>query len=241
MECKSNTQTFFRQSAPISLSLTGCSVNPSGIFTLGAAVAFLIAVPITTYITAPGGVLQSFVETAVRIVPGTADIPNNRIVPALSALYIFMTFGVTGAASGAGQAMAREGGLDDNRKLNPSDLFPHSACLMKVSKVIPTPGLTPPDPRKDIHNLRGLPLRMRSAHYNLMEMFPGFALAAALTQSLAPGNQQLINLLGLHVLVKCFLYYPCYLLNIAPLRATSHVFATGSVINVCWHLATGAK
>jgi len=186
-------------------------VNPSGILTAGAAVAFLVAVPITTYISAPNGVLQSFVEAVVRIVPGTANIPKDRIIPALSALYIFMTFGATGAISGAGQAMAREGGLDDNH------------------------------PRQNIHNLSGLPLRMRSAHYNLMEMFPGFALAAALTQILAPGNQQLINLLGLHVLAKVFVYYPCYLLNVAPLRAASHVFATGSVINVCWHLATGAK
>lgn len=82
---------------------------------------------------------------------------------------------------------------------------------------------------------------MRSAHYNLMEMFPGFALAAALTQALAPENQQLINLLGLHVLLKVFVHYPCYLLNVAPLRAASHAFATGSVINVCWKLAMGAK
>ena len=97
------------------------------------------------------------------------------------------------------------------------------------------------DPREDVHMLRGLPLRMRSAHYNLMEMFPGFALAAALTQSLAPSNQQLINLLGLHVLAKVFVYYPCYLMNVAPLRTASHVFATGSVMNVCWQLAKGAK
>jgi hypothetical protein len=82
----------------------------------GQPLAFLIAVPVTTYITAPNGVLQSFVEAAVRIVPGTVDIPKDRIIPALSALYIFMTFGATGAASGAGQAMGREGGLDDNRR-----------------------------------------------------------------------------------------------------------------------------
>ena len=62
--------------------------------------------------------LQSFVEAVIRLVPGTANIPKDRIVPALSALYIFMTFGATGAASAAGQGMAREGGLDDNRKSN---------------------------------------------------------------------------------------------------------------------------
>ena len=74
-----------------------------------------------------------------------------------------------------------------------------------------------------------------------MEMFPGFALAAALTQTLAPRNQQLINLLGLHVLAKVLVYYPCYLLDVAPLRSASHILATGSVIDVCWQLATGAK
>lgn len=69
--------------------------------------------------------LQSFVEVLVRLVPGTADIPKDRIIPALSALYIFMTFGATGAASGAGQAMGRVGGLDDNRT---SSLNLHLLC-----------------------------------------------------------------------------------------------------------------
>jgi len=186
-------------------------VNPNGLLVGGAAVAFLAAVPVTSYITAPGGVLQSFVEAAVRLVPGTANIPTDRVLPALSALYIFVTFGATGAFSAAGQSMASEKGLDDNH------------------------------PRQNVNNLRGLPLRMRSAHYNLMEMFPGFALAAGLTQALAPGNQQLINLLGLHVLAKCFVYYPMYLLNIPTPRTMSHVLATASIINVCWQLATGAK
>lgn len=89
--------------------------------------------------------------------------------------------------------------------------------------------------------MTGLPLRLRSAHYNLMEMFPGFALTAALAQALAPGNQQLINLLGLHVLAKTLLFYPAYLLNIAPPRSLAHMLATGSVINVAYKLALGAR
>ena len=68
---------------------------------------------------------------------------------------------------------------------------------------------------------------MRSAHYNL-EMFPYYALATALTQTMAPRNQQLIKLLKLHVLAKAFVFYRCYLLNWAPLRATSHVFTNES-------------
>lgn len=74
-----------------------------------------------------------------------------------------------------------------------------------------------------------------------MEMFPGFVLTAALAQAIAPRNQQVLNLLGLHVLLKCFVYYPCYLLKLGAPRSLSHVFATGSIINVAWRLALGAK
>lgn len=71
-------------------------------------------------------------------------------------------------------------------------------------------------------------------------MFPGFALSAALAYTTAPGNQQIINLLGLHVLLKLLLYYPSYLLDIAPTRSLAHIGATGAVVNVAWRLATGA-
>lgn len=73
-----------------------------------------------------------------------------------------------------------------------------------------------------------------------MEMFPSWAIAAALTQVMAPNNKQLINLLGLHVILKTLVFYPSYLLNIAPTRSAAHLFSTASVINVCWQLAKGA-
>ncbi|CZR68557.1 uncharacterized protein PAC_18456 [Phialocephala subalpina] len=82
------------------------------------------------------------------------EIPKDREIAALSAFYIFWSFAATGALSAAGQGASRKEGLDNNH------------------------------PRKDVNNLTGLPLRLRSAHYNLMEMFPGFALSAALTQVL---------------------------------------------------------
>jgi hypothetical protein len=69
----------------------------------------------------------------------------------------------------------------------------------------------------------------------------GFALAAALAQVSAPTDQNLINLLGLHVLLKSFVYYPAYLLDIAPVRSLAHLGATASVINVAWLLALGVK
>lgn len=149
-------------------------------------------------------------DGTARFVPGYTGA-SGRIIPALSALYVFMTFGASGAISAAGQAMGRPEGLDDN------------------------------EPRKYINMLEGLPLRMRSAHYGLMENFPAFALAAALAQVLAPNDREVVNLLGFHVIAKMFIYYPCYLFGIAPPRTLSHVTANAAMINVCWRLATGGQ
>ena len=83
----------------------------------GAGAAFLAFVPISSFMTKPDGLIQKIIEAAVRIVPGTANIPKERIIPALSALYIFATFAGSGAASAAGQAASRRDGLDNNRML----------------------------------------------------------------------------------------------------------------------------
>lgn len=162
--------------------------------------------------TKPNGVTQKLSETLIQLIPGVgiSSISSGRAIPALSALYLFWTFGASGAASAAGQAMAREEGLDNN------------------------------EPRKHINSLDGLPLRLRSAHYALMENFPAFALAAALSQVIAPTDSQIVNLLGYHVIAKLLVHYPAYLANIALPRTLAHISATSALINVCWRLATGA-
>ncbi|TVY62930.1 hypothetical protein LSUE1_G007632 [Lachnellula suecica] len=184
--------------------------NPNGFFLAAFGPVFLAAIPLTSYITAPNSFVQSAVETLLALIPGSNSIAPDRVIPALSAVYIFWTFAATGAASAAALGAGNKGALDNNH------------------------------PRQHINSLRGLPLRMRSAHYNILEMFPGFALAAALAQVTAPANQNVINLLGLHVLLKTVVYYPAYVFDIAPLRSLAHVGATASVINVAWKLATGA-
>jgi len=104
-----------------------------------------------------------------------------------------MTYAFSGAGSAAGTDAGTEEGRDNNH------------------------------PRKQVQNLTGLPLRLHSAHYNLMEMFPGFALSAALAQTMAPGDATLTNLLGL--------------LNLGAPRSIAHILATASVINVALRLA----
>lgn len=119
-------------------------------------------------------------------------------------------------------------------------------------------GLDNEHPRKHIGELDGLPLRLRSAHYALMENFPGssnvhklqrnvmyadqdlaFALAAALSQVIAPTDPQIVNLLGFHVIAKLMVHYPAYLTNVAVPRTFAHIGATAALINVCWRLAAG--
>lgn len=100
-------------------------------------------------------------------------------------------------------------------------------------------GLDNDHPRKHINNLDGLPLRLRSAHYALLENFPGFALSAALAQVIAPNDAQIVNLLGFHVIAKLLVHYPAYLSNVALPRTFAHLSATAALVNVCWRLAAG--
>lgn len=141
---------------------------------------FLAAVPVTSWIAQPNGLLEKAVNGVCSSVAflGSAgsmsSVAQSGKIAALGALYVTMTYAITGAGSAAGAAAGTEGGRDNNH------------------------------PRAQTSSLRGLPLRLYSAHYNLMEMFPGWAISAALAQAMAPGDQTLINLLGLHVLSKVF-------------------------------------
>lgn len=142
---------------------------------------FLAFVPVTSWIAQEGGLLEKAVNGVVSTVSFLGSAGSSSVVPqsgkvaALGALYITVTYALSGAGSAAGADAGNKGGRDNNH------------------------------PRAQTANLRGLPLRLHSAHYNLMEMFPGWAVVAALTQAMAPGDQALINLLGLHVISKCFM------------------------------------
>jgi len=185
--------------------------NYGGLAIAGAAPMYLALIPATSFATKPDSIVQSLTHALIKLLPGVgpAAITSGRAIPALSALYLFWTFGASGALSAAGQAMGREDGLDNEH------------------------------PRKHVGQLDGLPLRLRSAHYALMENFPAFALAAALAQVISPTDAQVVNLLGFHVIAKLLVHYPAYLTNIALPRTLAHLSATSALINVCWILAAG--
>ncbi|KAK4549150.1 hypothetical protein LTR36_007607 [Oleoguttula mirabilis] len=188
-------------------------VRPQGLAMAGFGAVFLAAVPLTSWIAQPAGLVEKAVNGVCHSIAyigsagASGKVSQTGKIAALSTLYIAMTY----AFSGAGSVAACQSGLEDGRD----------------NKY----------PRSQLHKLSGLPLRLYSAHSNLMEMFPGFALSAALAQVMAPGDQTLINLLGLHVISKIFVYYPAYVFNIAAPRSLAHIVATASVINVALRLA----
>lgn len=188
-------------------------VNPQGLALAGFSGIFLAAVPLTSWVAQPNGLLEKAVNAVCNTIAfissagSSSKVAQTGKIAALSTLYIVVTYAVSGSGSAAGVDAGNVEGRDHSH------------------------------PRAQVQNLKGLPLRLHSAHYNLMEMFPGFALAAALTQTMAPGDQTLINLLGLHVLSKVFVHYPCYLCNAGLPRTISHILATASVINVALRLS----
>ncbi|CBX97003.1 hypothetical protein IAQ61_008051 [Plenodomus lingam] len=186
--------------------------NPSGAATLLAIPSYLAMVPVTSYLTKPGSITQSLTHALIKLLPGVGAtaITSGRAIPALSALYIFWTFAATGVISAAGQAMGRAEGLDVEH------------------------------PRAHIQELRGLPLRLHSAHYAVLENFGAFALTAALAQVTAPNDAQIVNLLGFHVIAKLLVHYPSYVGNVTLSRTAAHVSATAALMNVCWRLAAGS-
>ena len=82
----------------------------------GGAVGYLAVIPITTMIAKEGGLFQSVVATVAQGLPGLGNVQTDRIIPALSAFYIFATYIASSSASVAGQAAASDQGLDIKRK-----------------------------------------------------------------------------------------------------------------------------
>lgn len=187
--------------------------NPAGLSMVAFGPVFLAAIPLTSWLAQPNSLIEKAVNGVVNTVGylssagSTSTVAQSGKIAALAGLYVTVTYAFSGAASAAGQAAATKEGRDNNH------------------------------PRAATSQLRGLPLRLYSAHYNLMEMFPSWAISAALAQAIAPGDQSLVNLLGLHVLSKVFVYYPSYIFNAGTPRTLAHVVATASVINVALRLA----
>ncbi|KAG8914708.1 hypothetical protein FRC01_003956 [Tulasnella sp. 417] len=112
-----------------------------------------------------------------------------------------------------------------------------------------TAGYSHEEPRHAKLFLTGLPARMTASHQNLLETFPIYALAAALTALLGSRSlstpavalyDQAVNLLALHVFCKTIIYIPAYLQDFGRLRSVSHFLDIGALLAVLHQLTFGA-
>lgn len=97
--------------------------NPAGVAFLGIAPPiFIAAVPLSFWLTQPNGsvekLLNSIVRTTVYVgsAGSTSNVSTDRAIPALSALYMFLTYGLGGASSAAAIDMGTKG-RDSSRKI----------------------------------------------------------------------------------------------------------------------------
>ena len=99
-------------------------LNPSGYKFLGIAPPiFLAAVPLSSWLSQPGGLIEKIIHGIARgtVYAGSAgtttSVPAARIVPALSALYLFLVYGVGGASSASAIDLGTKG-RDNARKVD---------------------------------------------------------------------------------------------------------------------------
>jgi hypothetical protein len=99
--------------------------NPQGLLLGAITFGFLGAVPLTSYFTGPNSAFESVVHAFYRVLlPNSANIPADRVIPALATIYTFWTFAATGALSAAGVNAAYKEGMDMNSKtLSPPDTY----------------------------------------------------------------------------------------------------------------------
>lgn len=156
--------------------------NPKGLWITSAVVLYIAGIPLTTLLARNSLVhhavstLSSSIVTIASVGAHTSPSTPTSTIAALSTLYATVTFALSGVASVAGVDAAHAGGRDN---------------LL---------------PRAQERDLKGLPLRLKSAHLHLLEMFGGYVLAVVL--ALGQGSQPepvVVNLLGMHVIAKVFL------------------------------------
>lgn len=132
-------------------------------------------IPITSLLVKRSSPLAIIATGTLRIFSSVAGLPAGRnSIPTLSVLYLMATYCVAAGGSASGLAAGHKDGRDNR------------------------------NPRSHAGELKGLPLRLYAASLHMTEHLPAFALVAALAQTMAADDAGIVGLLGVHVLLKCF-------------------------------------
>ncbi|CCA73516.1 hypothetical protein PIIN_07469 [Serendipita indica DSM 11827] len=146
----------------------------------------------------------------VKIVKSDGNGSLANSVLITSLFYSFVVYVVSAVISIAGQAAGNQAGYQNH------------------------------EPRKGKESLTGYCHRMVSAHANLMETFPLFAISVLFTQMIAPNNEHLVELVCLQAFAKTFVYIPSYISNVDLPRTISHFLSVGAALRTLTILAIHA-
>ncbi|KAK7028540.1 membrane protein [Favolaschia claudopus] len=190
-------------------------------FSLGGLLIDLSAIPVSRFLSSPTGLSARFLTpllsgTLLRVSNGASAIESKplKAVALLSLFYVFGVFVLSAIMSVTAQLMGNKTGYKNK------------------------------EPRLIKRHLTGLPHRMVATHEALYDIFPAYALAAALFASsvsasdrLTPAGSTALNALVLHVFLKLFVFAPAYVLDVDLVRTCSHVTALGAILNAFWDVA----
>ncbi|KAJ6448863.1 hypothetical protein C8R47DRAFT_1171919 [Mycena vitilis] len=184
---------------------------------------YLSAIPVLRFLSAPSGFganfLTPFLSSALRSVSSSsATLERNpeKAIALLSVFYMFMLYVCSAIMSATGQLLGNKGAGYKNR-----------------------------EPRLNKRNLSGLPHRMVATHEALYDIFPAYALTAALAAStLSPISSpsalsSTLNPLVLHVFFKLAVFSPAYLLDIDIVRTYSHMCSVAALLVGMWGVVVG--
>ncbi|KAJ7167455.1 hypothetical protein C8R46DRAFT_1350460 [Mycena filopes] len=82
----------------------------------------------------------------------------------------------------------------------------------------------------------GLPHRMLATHEALYDIFPAYAVTAALVANSNTSSTIPINGLVLHVFFKLAVFSPAYLLNLDVIRTYSHMCSIAALLVALWNI-----
>ncbi|KAJ7248869.1 hypothetical protein B0H12DRAFT_712815 [Mycena haematopus] len=186
---------------------------------------YLSAIPVLTLLASPTGlgakILTPLLANALRRVSnGRSSVEQNpqKAVALLTLFYVFALFILSATMSATGQLLGNKTGYKN-----------------KEPRIV----------KRTITS--GLPHRMIATHEALYDIFPAYAIAAALFASAFTGPLALsvpsasiaLNALVLHVFLKLFVYTPSYLLNVDLVRSYSHMCAVAAVMLAIWGIVVG--
>ncbi|KAJ7760902.1 hypothetical protein DFH07DRAFT_426638 [Mycena maculata] len=212
------TRLLFRNKHLVQMSTSGRSLfdfpqTSYIVFPLLTFTSYLTPIPILSFLSAPSGfgarVLTPLLSRAlIKASDGAPTVENSpqKAIALLTAFYLASVYIGSAVMSVTGQLLGNKVGYKNR------------------------------EPRFNKRNLSGLPHRMVATHEALYDIFPAYAVTAALLAAsiTAESSAIPINALVLHVFFKLAIFWPSYVMSIDLARSYSHMCSVSALLVALW-------